>query len=223
MPPEIAEMVGVSPPDVDWRVLGFMVFAAVVATALFGLVPAFQSTRIELVRTMRGDITKHARPRRARNVLIGAQVTASALLLICAAVFLRSAMSSATFDPGFRTADTVLIDIVNEPLRDAMLQAVAAEPVVSAVAAASSDALAAPPDAFANKNGMTYRFVSSNYFTVLGIPILRGRAFTEAEAVSKAPVTVISETTARRLWPHGNALGQELRLEPLGTPNSRPR
>ena len=217
MPPEIAEMVGVSPPDLDWRVLGFMIFAAVVATALFGLAPALRATRIELVRTMRGDITKNARPNRTRNVLIGAQVTASALLLICAAVFLRSAVSSATADPGVRTADTVFVDIVNEPMRTAMVNAVTAEPLVAAVAASFPD----ERQALANKQAAAYRFVSSEYFSVLGIPILQGRAFTQAEAASRAAVAVISDTTARRLWPNGNAVGQELRLE--DHPAERPR
>jgi predicted permease len=209
IPPEIAEMVGVSPPDLDWRVLGFMIVASVVATALFGLAPALQATRIELVRTIRGDITKNARPGCTRNVLIGAQVTASALLLICAAVFLRSAMSSATADPGVRTDDTLFVDIVNEPMRAAMVNGVTAEPLVATVAASFPD----ERQALANKQAAAYRFVSSEYFSVLGIPILHGRAFTPAEAASRAAVAVISETAARRLWPNGNAVGRELRLE----------
>ena len=64
------------------------------ATAFFALVPALQATRIEPVRTLRGELVKDARPGRARNILIGVQVFASALLLICSAVFLRSAMAS---------------------------------------------------------------------------------------------------------------------------------
>ena len=60
------------------------------------------------MRTIRGEVTSDARPSRARNVLIGVQVTASALLLICSAVFLRSALAASTADPGIRTADTVI-------------------------------------------------------------------------------------------------------------------
>ena len=56
------------------------------------------------------ELVKDARPGRARNALIGIQVFASALLLICAAIFLRSGIASSRFDPGLRTADTVLID-----------------------------------------------------------------------------------------------------------------
>ena len=102
--------------------------AAMAATAFFALMPALQATRIEPVRTLRGELVKDARPGRARNALIGVQVFASALLLICAAIFLRSAIASSRFDPGLRTADTVLIEIINEPKRAAMLQAIADRP-----------------------------------------------------------------------------------------------
>ena len=64
--------------------------------------------RLELVRAMRGEVVRDARPGRARNVLVALQVTASVLLLICSAVFLRSALAAATIDPGIRAADTVI-------------------------------------------------------------------------------------------------------------------
>ena len=124
MAPEIAENIRVAAPAADWRVAAFLVPGAIVSTVFFGLAPALQATRLELARTIRGDVTSDPRPSRARNVLIGVQVTASALLLICSAVFLRSALAASAVDPGIRTADTVIIDIVNEPLRDAMVKAV---------------------------------------------------------------------------------------------------
>ena len=66
----------------------FLFAGALVSTVLFGLVPALHSTRLELVRAMRGEVTRDARPSRVRQMLIGSQVTASAVLLVCAAVFL---------------------------------------------------------------------------------------------------------------------------------------
>ena len=131
-----------SPPTGVWVV--FLVAGAILSTVFFGLAPALQATRVELVRAVRGEVTKDARPSRARNVLISVQVTASALLLICSAVFLRSALAASTVDPGIRTADTVVIEIVNEPFRTAMLQAVNAEPTVTAVAASWPGTLRQP-------------------------------------------------------------------------------
>ena len=220
MPAEFAEAISVgSAPALDWRVAGFILVSAIASTILFGLAPALQATRIEVVRTMRGEIGRDTRPSRSRNVLIGAQVTASALLLICAAVFLRSAMSAAKVDPGIRIADTVDIEIANEPLRAALIQAVAADPSVAEVSASWPDVHSAPQTAFGNKQGVSYRFVSSEYFDVLDITILRGRAFATSE--SGAAVAVVSETAARRLWPGGNAVGQQLQLEPINRARSR--
>jgi predicted permease len=116
LPVDIGD-VALAIPGGDWRVALFLACSAVMATALFGLLPALQATRIDPMRTLRGHIVTDARPNRWRSVLIGLQVTASALLLICSAIFLRSSFASDTVDPGYRTADTILIDMVNEPTR----------------------------------------------------------------------------------------------------------
>ena len=126
MPPDIGD-VRLAVPAADWRVLLFLIVGAGVSTMFFGLAPALHATRIEPIRTIRGEVVRDARPGRARNILIGLQVSASALLLISAAVFLRSALASATINPGFRTADTVIVEILNEPTRGAMVQAVTAD------------------------------------------------------------------------------------------------
>ena len=135
MPAEIAEQVDLGVPSADWRVLVFLIAGAIVSTVSFGLVPALQATRVELVRAIRGEVTRDARPGRARHALIAVQVGASALLLICAAVFLRSAFAAAQADPGLRTSDTIRVPIANEPRRAAIVREVTAHPSVVAVAA----------------------------------------------------------------------------------------
>ena len=217
--------INLSVPAADWRVALFLVISAATATALFALMPALQATRIDPVRTLRGDLVKDARPGRVRNALIGVQVFASALLLICAAVFLRSAIASSRFDSGFRTVDTVLIDIGDEPKRAITIQAIANESIVTAYAALLPGLLAPPRDAFANtgagKTAVGYRYVSASYFEVLGIPIVRGRAFTAAEREEHA-VVIVSESVARALWPHGGGVGETFRLEENLTAGTRP-
>jgi hypothetical protein len=196
----------------------------------FGLVPALHASRLELIRTIRGEVTRDGRQGRARNMLVGLQVTASALLLICAVVFLRSALAASSIDPGLRTADTIMIEIVNEESRSRMIEAVRSEPLVLATAATWPDMLgrpriavaraAAPDGASAESAGPTsavaYRFVSPEHFDVLGIEILRGRGFTPAErtAGASAAVVVVSESVARQLWPRDDAVGQVLLIEP---------
>ena len=211
-----------SVPDADWRLLLFLIMGAGVSTIVFGLAPALHATRIEPIRTIRGEVVRDARPGRARNFLIGLQVSASALLLISAAVFLRSAFAAATFDPGMRTSDTVAVQIVNEPNRNAIVQAVTAEPSVAAVAASWPDP---PRAAFAETSGakaaVAYEFVSPEYFSVLDIAVVRGRVFTPAERTSNLSVAIVSETAARALWPNADAVGQVMRLDP--DPTSEPR
>jgi predicted permease len=223
--PELAETISVSVPAADWRVVLFLVAGAMASTVFFGLAPALQATRLELVRTIRGEVTRDARPGRARGVLVGVQVAASALLLISSAVFLRGALASSTADPGMRTADTVIVEIINEQTRTAMVQTVAAEPSVVSMAASWPDVLSRPRIAFADAQGgrsnVAYKFVSPEFFSVLGIDLLRGRGFTQAERTSTAAVAVVSETVARRLWPNSDAVGQVLYLEP--DPNSETR
>ncbi len=114
IPPEFAQLVSLlnlAAPAADWRVLVFLVAGAIVSTVFFGLAPALQATRLDLVPTMRGEVTRDARPRRARHALIAVQVGASALLLICAGIFLRGAVAAATKDPGIRTSDTLRVNI----------------------------------------------------------------------------------------------------------------
>jgi predicted permease len=219
LPVDIGD-INISVPAADWRVALFLVAAAVVACGFFALMPALQGTRIEPVRTLRGELVRDARPGRARNALIGVQVFAATLLLICAAIFLRSAIASSRFNPGFRTADTILIDTINEPKRATMLQALAGEPAVTAHAALRPPLLAALPRALADtgtaKTPLTYKFVSAPYFDVLGVPIVRGRTFTAAER-DEHPVAIVSESIARALWPNGDGVGETFRLEPEHT------
>ena len=206
-------------PAADWRVAVFLVGGAMISTMFFALAPALQATRVELVRAMRGEVVRDARPGRARNALVALQVTASVLLLICSAIFLRSAWGAATIDPGVRTADTVFVSIANEQARSALLEAVKSEPSVVSVAASWPGALGGGRAAFAeasavsDKSPIAYTFVSPEYFSVLGIDIVRGRGFTPTERSASVAVAVVSESVARRLWPGRDAIGQVLRLE----------
>jgi predicted permease len=216
MPVDIGD-VNLDVPAADWRVAAFLVVAAVAATTFFALMPALHATAIDPVRTLRGELVKSARPGRARNTLIGVQVFASALLLICAAIFLRSAIASARFDPGLRTADTVLIDIDSEPKRAAMIQALTSDSTITAYAAVRPQLLAplrvAFADTGADKTPVVFKSVSRSYFDVLGVPIVRGRAFMEWER-DHHPVAIVSESVARALWPDGGGVGETFRLEP---------
>jgi len=225
MPIDIGD-VALNVPGGDWRVALFLAFAAVVATALFGLMPALQATRIDPMRTLRGEMVRDVRPGRSRSVLIGLQVTASALLLICSAIFLRSSLASATVHPGFRTADTILIDIANEPKRQVTVQSVTTAPSVVAVGGMWPEMMGFPRAVTtvsqSAKVAAGYRLVSPEYFEIFEIPIVRGRGFTATEAAGQLPVVIINESLARTLFPGADAVGQTIQLEPdLESPTRR--
>jgi predicted permease len=214
-PPEIGNVRLVVPPA-DWRVALFLVAGAMVSTLFFALLPALQATRLELVRAIRGEVVRDARPGRARNALLALQVTGSVLLLILSAVFLRSSWAAAAIDPGIRTTGIVNIRVLNEQRRGAILEVVKSEPQVASVAASLPGVLGGPPamaDGPGGKSAVTYQFVSPEYFGVLAIDLVRGRGFTESERNADAAVAVVSEGAARQLWPGADAIGQALRLE----------
>jgi putative ABC transport system permease protein len=236
MPPDLGDVRLAIPPG-DWRVAVFLVAGAIVSTMFFALAPALQATRLELVRAVRGEVVRDARPGRARNILVALQVTASVLLLICSAVFLRSALAAATIDPGIRAADAVMVDVPNEQIRSAVLDAVRRDPSITSVAASWPGALGPPRAAFAEaspsakgsasakaasdtsadtrgKSAVGYKFVSPEFFSVLGIDIVRGRGFAQTERSASVAIAVVSESVARQLWPSRDAVGEVLRLEP---------
>ena len=217
-PPDIGNLRIVVPPA-DWRVALFLVGGAIAATIFFALAPALQATRVELVRAIRGEVVRDARPGRTRDALVVLQVTASVLLLICSAVFLRSSWAAATVDPGFRTAGIVNVSILNEEKRATIIDVVKSEPSVASVAASWPGWLGvlggrpAFAEGASGKSPVTYQFVSPEYFGVLDIDLVRGRSFTQTERSASAAVAIVSESAGRELWPGIDAVGQVLRLE----------
>ena len=218
-PPDIGNL-RIDVPAADWRVVLFLVAGAFVATVLFALGPALKSTRLDIARTIHGQVLGLARPGRARNALIALQVMGSALLLICAAIFLRGAWSAANADPGVRMADTVSVSVLKERRRADILEGLRSESAVTGVAAAWPGFMGGLSGAPAYGEGATgrqivrYQFVSPEFFGVLGIDLVRGRGFSDAERNPNEGVAVVSETTARELWPGADAIGQVLRVEP---------
>ena len=220
LPSEFAEFIRLAPLPPDLRVFGFMLVAAVGSALLFGLAPAMQATRANVMQAARGDFTNDIRPTRLRNFLVIAQITVCVLLLICAGVLLRGARRMQNLDPGLRTQNIVEIEI-QEKSRARVLARLAAEPLVESVASAANTPLdGAFPRIQAGAANNTvlvqasYNHVSPEYFPIFEIPILRGRNFTAEEANSGAPVAIISQGAAQQLWPNRDAVGQSMRLAP---------
>lgn len=146
--------------------------------------------------------------------------TASALLLVCAAVFLRSTYTSATAEVGLRTDDTLVVRRITESARPAMIRAITDHPSIVSVAASWPDPMHGGTSmnaAVSNTTlGVGCKLVSPEYFDLFGINVLRGRLFAPDERSPAAGVVVVSDAVAQRFWPNSNGLGQTIRLAASG-------
>ncbi len=201
------------------------------AIALFSLTPALTATRFDVLPVLKDEGTTSTAsrgPARLRRALVVSQVALSLALLVIASLFFQSLSRTLKLDPGFdpRGLATVSFDLYLQgytPDRRAAFAAQFAEraaalPNVTSVAAA--DILPLGGEMFggtiASDNGtsssrVSVASVSQGYFDTLGLPIMRGRAFSPAETASKAPVAIVNETLARSLWPGLDPLGHRVR------------
>ena len=202
---------------VDWRVIGFMIFATLVSATLFGLAPAIQATRVSVISSIRGDLTSDVRPSRFRNVLVIAQITVCTLLLVACGALVRTTMAMTAFDIGFRTDHVIAMEITEDGHRRA-IDALSSDSSVDRIAAVSSVPLGGrvPTLTASSANGpsisIAHNEVSPEYFEVLGIPLQRGRNFTAQETAAELPVAILSARTAALFFPGGEPLGQTLRV-----------
>lgn len=217
------------PLDPDLRVLVFLLVAASVSATLFGLAPALQTTRISLANAARGEYSDQARPSRLRNSLVVAQVMACVLFLVSATGLLRGVQRLARQDTGL-DANPVADARVPDALRHHVAERLASEPLIETVAVAWRPPLYGPlrtlpvtPSGSSEQVQVGYNFVSAEYFDVFRIPLTRGRSFTKEEGDAKAPVAIVSERTARRLWPGQDPLDQTLHIVPASVDRPHPK
>jgi predicted permease len=202
----------------DARVLAFLLATAGLATLGFGLVPAIQTSRSRLVEANRGEFGAGFRPARLRSALVVLQVMVCALLLISAGVALRSEQRLARqdFAADARGVFAVSLNGADEKFRQPVMDRLLSLSGTAALGVCSGWHGAFPlTGRVASGNGdflVRLNRVSPEYFDVDGIAV-RGRTFSTAEAEAEAPLVIVSETAARLLWPHGNALGQTLDLK----------
>ena len=219
LPRGYLEFITLLPLEPDARVFGFMLTAAVLSALLFGLAPAIQATRSNVMQATKGEFTTDFRPARLRNTLVIGQVAVSVMFLIYAAVLLRANNRMQRLDVGLRTPSVVEMDI-QEKSRAKVMRQLASDPIVQIVGAASKAPFMGSlpwvpvvPEDTSERTWTQYMHVSPEYFRVFQLPILRGRNFTADEANTGSPVVVISQATAQRLWPAHDALGRSLRIE----------
>jgi predicted permease len=220
LPSSIAAAIRVVPLVFDHRVFLFSLAVAAATTIMFALLPALQATRLSLTHALRGEAGTIVGTSRLRNVLVVGQVAVSVILLVVAITLARNGVAVATVDLGFETAGIVSVNQRGPggsrvPRAATVLEADAR---VGQVAVTSRNPLfgeqAQMPVEPAGSRSViptSYMFVSPEFFSLLPVPIVRGRNFQPEEARAEAPVAIISASGARALWGGADPLGKTVR------------
>jgi len=225
----------------DWRVLAYALLIAGLTVFGFGLAPALQTAKQDVSSVLKdeaGGITRSVTRSRLRSVLVGGQVALSLMLLVSSGLLIRTLQRGLTLDTGMDIGRTVAVSLdlarhrYDEP-RASELSRLLAErlgslPNVRGIARASAVPLSGvrnATDFHIEDRGadsgnpgvvLAVNDVSANFFKVLGVPIFQGRMFTEHEVQTRQPVALVTEASAQRLWPGGNALGKRIRRGSTG-------
>jgi predicted permease len=223
---------------VDAGVLAVTLIVSTAVGIAFGLVPVLQARRVDLQTALRTDAGKSAGPGRLRSVLVVTELALAVVLVIGAGLMLSSFWQIRQVDPGFR-AEGVLkaefqlpesrypVDFSVWPdfremhaFNAALLERAAALPGVEHAALASSHPLhrgftnsfsIVGSDIDSSDVGeISLRFVSPGYFHTVRVPVARGRGFNAGDATDSAPVAIVNEAAAKRLFPDRDPLGQRI-------------
>jgi putative ABC transport system permease protein len=225
----------ISEVAIDARVLAFTLLLCLITGIVFGLVPAWQASRTNVVEAMKegGRSSAGSTGRWLRNIVVVGEVALSLVLLVGAALLLRSFSRLVAVDPGFR-AENVLTFRVALPQTsyknaaerttffDDFLDRLRRVPRVKSAGMVQSlpvrdeyrlavgiQGRPTPPGSGPSEN---YRIITPGYFESLGIPLRRGRTFTDQDTARSPLVAVVDEAFARRHFPGEDPIGRGLSL-----------
>ena len=217
---------------IDGRVLAFCAVLAMVTSVLFGLAPAIQAAAAPPVDALKQEGRSVAGgPSRLRNALVVAQVALGLILLVGAELFISSFVHLVRRDVGFRADHLLTFDIGladgayptprQIAFTDRLLERLRALPGVRSAAIGSplpltghqmsvsfdiEERRAAAPD----RPGSDMAIVTPGYFGTMGIPVLKGREFTEHDNTSAPRVLVVNEAFARKFFPGEDVMGKRV-------------
>jgi len=217
----------------DWRVFTYVAGVGLAAGILAGLAPALRARGTDLVQTLReggrgmiGNSGRHW----LRNSLVAAQVAGSLIVLVAAGLFTRSLTKAQSVDLGFEPRHLLNVGLnpglqgYERPRAETffreLLRRVKVLPGVESASFPYSVPMSyyndgAPiypegqaPDPAGRVSRASVNRVSPDYFITMRMKLFRGRAFTEADTSTSAPVAIVNETFANRLWPNQDPIGK---------------
>ncbi len=255
----IRVLLAMGPPDIprlgpqtsgvtaDWHVLAFTVLVSLTAGLAFGLLPALYISRSDLSSALT-DVSPRSgsgiRHLRTQSLIVVCQVGVALVLLVGAALLLRTFVALRTFDRGFDRHDVLTMRASRPPSPASTTSALAqlvrngvervgSLPGVASVAVTcclpleadwgtSFSIVGQPPAHPPGVIVVSYRIVTSQYFDVLKIPLIRGRRFTDRDDGSAPAVAMINAAMARRFWPRRDPLEDRLMVFPGLVPDEEP-
>ncbi|HEX4773076.1 MAG TPA: ABC transporter permease [Bryobacteraceae bacterium] len=224
--------------ELDNSALLFTLAVAIVSTFLFGLTPAFRTTRLDLTRSLKDKDGAGQRQGRlwGRKLIVAGQVALSLVLLLVSGALVAGFRSQLNQGPGFRTERLQLMAFdpalvrYNDAQRDVfyrqLLDRVRILPAVKSAALSSSipmsmsmlNSIGVVPDGYHLKKGENAvdtfdSVITPDYFGAMAIPLVRGRLFQDSDKKDTTPVAIVNEQFVKHYWPNQNPIGKRIRLK----------
>ncbi|MGA2215609.1 MAG: ABC transporter permease [Bryobacteraceae bacterium] len=225
--------------SLDWHVLAFTFAIVLLTGVLFGLLPALKISKLDVNSVLKeagGRSGTGLRHNRMRSILVAAEMALAVILVAGAALMIRTFVGLRSVQPGFDTHHVITMQTSlsggrydsaakADTMTRQVVEHIEALPGVRAAAATVMlpvDSLGLdlpfniegrPPAKGDLYNGdELWRFGSPHYFTALGVPFLRGRAFDQRDTGNSARVVIVNEAFAKKYWPQGDPLGQRITI-----------
>ncbi len=233
IPPAVPRLQNVS---LDNQVFLFTAFISLLTGVLFGLAPAWQASKLNLVEALKNSTQSNTRRAgiNSHGLLVSGQIALVAVLLVSALLTLKSFRRLTTVDPGFNAQGVATFQLAlpwarypDNAQRAQFYQQAQSQlrslPGVQQVGAISRLPLSssenmnyiaidgAEPVPRGQEPLAEDRLITPHYFDVMGVRFVTGRDFNEVDGTNKARVAIVNETLARKFFPDGNALGKRIK------------
>ena len=221
----------------DWRILAFTLAASMLTGILFGLFPALSASRTDLNSSLKESSNRSGtgfRQSKARSALVVSEVSLALVLLVGAALLIRTSYALHAVDPGFDPHNVLTLEMSLNGDRYKTTAAVAQmveegrrrlnsipgveESTFTCCLPIQSElgqpflVMGRPAPAAKDMPGARWTEVSAGYFDVFRIPILRGRAINEHDTAASTPVMLINQTLAKQYFPKQDPVGQQIEI-----------
>lgn len=213
----------------DWRVFSFMLGMTTATGIVFGLAPALQASRPDLVATLKGSgiFSRRGRGLGLRGTLVVTEVALALILLVAAGLFVRTLQNAVAIDTGYESSHvlTARIDLARQNYRETrgrlfqrqLIDHLQARPDVQAAAFAVTLPLndgrwedSVRRDGNPTRVQTFQNVISPRYFDTMNIPLLAGRQFSEHDDDRSPKVAILNQALARIMWLDGSPLGKRL-------------